>query len=221
MWEMFHASENIAFSVALLLMLLLAVLEVIALLIGMPISDSVESLLPEPDVHVEIGEPSNSSLLTRFLGWLRVGKVPVLMLFVIFLLCFGLLGLFIQNLTNLIFSFLLPSWIAIPVVVFLSLAPVRWIGGVLERLMPTDETTAINEDALLGRTAIIVLGQARKNYPAQAKVKDQHGYTHYIYVEPDTHKETLNQGDQVILLTRNQTVFTAVLNTNPLLSITE
>ncbi len=45
------------------------------------------------------------------LGWLRVGKVPMLMLLIIFLTGFGLIGLALQSLLHDSFSLLLPNWL--------------------------------------------------------------------------------------------------------------
>ncbi|MER8149821.1 hypothetical protein ABS241_20755, partial [Acinetobacter baumannii] len=77
------------------------------------------------------------------------------MLLVVFLVSFGLLGLILQSLLQASFGLMAPAWIAVPVVLFLSLPAVRLGGGILQRLMPRDETTAVSSDSLLGRVAVI------------------------------------------------------------------
>ena len=84
--------------------------------------------------------------------------------------------------------------------------------------MPRDETSAVTEDSLLGRIAVITLGTARVGYPAEAKVRDQHGYSHYIRLEPDSSGCSFDQGSEVLLLTRQGTVYQGILNTNKHLS---
>ena len=79
----------------------------------------------------------------------------------------------------------------------LSLPLLRFGGGVLQKVMPKDETTAVSEDSLIGRVAIITLGQARQGFPAEARVKDQHGYSHYIRLEPDSSDLSFAQGSEV------------------------
>ena len=95
MFSLMLASENMVFSIALVLMLMIAVLEGVAALFGAGMSSALESLLPESELnpHTEVGQIEADTALSRFLGWLRIGEVPILMLLVIFLLCFSLLGL--------------------------------------------------------------------------------------------------------------------------------
>ena len=50
--------------------------------------------------------------------------------------------------------------------------------------MPRDETEAVAEASFIGRDAQIVLGTARAGSPAQAKLQDAFGKTHYIMFEP-------------------------------------
>ncbi|MBV2130866.1 YqiJ family protein [Arsukibacterium indicum] len=214
------ASENLVFSIALVLMLMIAVLEGVAALFGAGMSSALESLLPESELspHTEVGAIEADSALSRFLGWLRIGEVPILMLLVIFLLSFGLAGLLLQGLLHSVTGSLAPGWLAVPVVFLLSLPVVRLGGGVLQAIMPKDETTAVTEDSLLGRIAVITLGTARLNYPAEARVKDQHGYSHYLQLEPDTEGDEFVQGTEVLLLSRQGAVYKGIRNANPHLS---
>lgn len=214
------ASENMAFSIALALMLMIAVLEGVAALFGAGVSSALDSLLPDSDIspHTEVGQIDADTALSRFLGWLRIGEVPLLMLLVVFLLSFGLLGLLLQGAVQNTLGFLVPAWLAVPTVFMLSLPLVRLGGGVLQAIMPRDETSAVSEDSLLGRIAVITLGNARAGYPAEAKVRDQHGYSHYIQLEPDGPDDEFVQGDEVLLLSRQGSVYKAILNPNPHLS---
>lgn len=223
MLQLLLASENLVFSIALLLMLLIGLLELVALLCGSSVSSSLDSLLPEVELspHTEVGQLDADSALSRFFGWLRIGEVPLLMLLVVFLVSFGLLGLILQSLLQASFGLMAPAWIAVPVVLFLSLPAVRLGGGILQHLMPRDETTAVSSDSLLGRVAVITLGTARHQYAAEARVKDQHGYQHYVQVEPDNSEECFEQGSEVLLLTRQGAIYKAIRNDNPLLSETD
>ncbi len=217
MLEMMLASENIAFSVALVLMLMIALLEGAGMLFGLGVSSLLESLLPESDFspHTEVGQLDADSALSRFLGWLRIGQVPLLMLLMVFLLCFSLLGLIAQNILHELFGWLAPGWIAVPLVTLLSLPLVRLIGGLLQWAMPKDETTAVTPESLIGRVAIITLGTATYRFPAEAKVKDQHGYSHYIQLEPDDSSEVFEQGTAVLLLSRAGATYRGIRNSNP------
>ncbi len=72
------------------------------------------------------------------------------------------------------------------------------------KFSPQDESSAIFSEELIGRTATIVLGTAKPNSPAQAKVKDQHGYIHYVMVEPED-DDIFRQG-QVVVLTQKTNI---------------
>jgi hypothetical protein len=220
MLSLMLASENLAFSIALVLMIMIAVLEGLAALLGAGMSSALESLLPESDLspHTEVGQVDADTALSRFLGWLRIGEVPLLMLLVIFLFSFGLSGLLLQGWLQALTGWLAPGWLAVPLVFVASLPLVRLGGGVLQAVMPRDETTAVTEDSLLGRIAVITLGTARQNYPAEARVKDQHGYTHYLQLEPDAEGDEFLQGTEVLLLSRQGAVYKGIKNINPHLS---
>lgn len=220
MLSLMLASENLLFSIALVLMLMIAVLEGVAALFGAGVSSALESLLPESELspHTEVGSADADTALSRFLGWLRIGEVPLLMLLVVFLSAFGLLGLLLQGTLHSLTGSLAPGWLAVPMVFLLSLPLVRLGGGVLQAIMPQDETTAVSADSLLGRIAVITLGTARFQYPAEARVKDQHGYNHYLQLEPDAEGDEFEQGTEVLLLSRQGAVYKGIRNANPHLS---
>lgn len=217
MWELLLASENFAFSVALALMLLIGITEVCALVVGHSLSGSLDSLLPDAELnpHTEVGLTDADGALSRLLGWLRIGQVPLLMLLVIFLFNFGVLGLLLQGVLRAAVGMMLPGWLAAPLVLVASLPGVRFCGGVLQQVMPRDETTAVSDDALIGRAGIITLGIARAETPAEARVKDQHGYNHYLRVVPDIGGQELQQGTSILVVSREGGVYTVIENSNP------
>ena len=86
---------------------------------------------------------------------------------------------------------------------------VRISAALIARIIPKDETTAIHSEDLIGRTAQIILGDAKPNSPAQAKVKDQFGQTHYVLVEPEL-DIVFQQGQEVILTQRTKIGFQAI-----------
>ena len=227
MLQFITASQNMPFTVSLAVMLGIAVLEGVMTLMGAGLSGFLDSLLPEIDADVDVDLGSDSSMgasevpavtpLSKLLGWLRVGKVPVLILLVIFLTGFGLLGLTIQSFVHNTAGFFLPGLVASGIAFFLALPVVRVFGGAISAIMPKDETDAVAEKSLIGRIAVITIGTARKGSPAEAKVKDQHGLTHYVMVEPDLEDDTFASGTAVLLIKQEGSVFKAIENTNPAL----
>ena len=170
---------NIVFTGSLAVMLLIAAVEGVGALIGASVSEHLQSLLPDTDAGAEI-DVSEAALgpFTRALGWLQVGKVPLLMLLVAFLTIFGLGGIVLQTVVKGIFGSYLPPWIAVPAVSVGSLLLLRAASAVLTRVIPMEETDAVTEESFVGMVATITLGTARHGEPAQAKLRDAHGHTH-------------------------------------------
>ncbi len=64
--------------------------------------------------------------------------------------------------------------------------PVVWVvGGRLYKIMPKDETTAVEQKSLAGRVGVVVLGEAQRGSQAEVRVKDGFGQQHYAMAEPD------------------------------------
>lgn len=215
-WQLVNSAHTAPFGIALVLMLFLFVLEVLALAFG-GVNDWVDGLLPdELNPHTELGVDADAGGFVRFLSWLYVGRVPVLMLFVLFLAIFGLTGFVLQAVVSSLLGFYLPVLIAVVAVWFLSLPILRACAGGLYRILPKDETTAIAQSELVGRVGVITLGTATMDNKAEVKVKDTHGQTHYImaYVDGD---ETLTQGDTVLLVAQKGNDFLMIKNVNGVL----
>jgi len=189
---MFLAPETWPFAAATLLLLLVTAVEGLALMLGTNISHWVDNFLPDPTdaVHGAFDKP---------LGWLHVGRVPVLVLLVVFLAAFALTGFALNMVFHRLFGVWLTTWIAVPIAIVTALPIVRILGAGLARVIPADETFAVTLDSLVGRVATVVSGTARHGYPAQAKVTSQHGQTHYIMVEPDG-DGTFEYGASVLLV---------------------
>lgn len=226
MLEFILAPENLAFTVALAVMLGIALLEGTLTLLGLGLSGLLDDLIPEslqPDLDLEIGgdldvdagEVGAPSALSRLLGWMCVGRVPVLVLLVAFLTSFGLAGLFVQHTLQTVTGFLLPVWLAWVPALVLAMPFTRLIGRGLARIVPADETSAVSSETFIGRVATITLGTASPGNPAQARLTDQHGQSHYVMVQPDQAEESFNQGTSVLLVSREGVAFNAIRNTNP------
>jgi hypothetical protein len=203
----FLAPETWPFAAATLLLLLITAIEGLALLFGTHLSGYVDHLLPDPD-HIDGG-------LDRALSWLHFGRVPVLVLIVLFLATFALTGFALNMVIHWIFGFWLTSLLSVPVAVVTALPIVRILGAGIARAIPKEETYAVTLDTLVGRVATIVSGTARSGYPAQAKVVNQHGQTLYVMVEPDA-GGTFESGTSVLLVRQiSGTRFAAIVNPRP------
>lgn len=212
MWELFIHPSNLFFSVSLCLMLLLGIVEALLLIAGATSQGFLDQFIPNqlfeaqhPDVNLD----TDQSFFIQLLDWLYIGRIPVLVWLIIFLTTFGLFGLISQGFFYHFTESYFPLWIIVPASLILCMPIVRIVSAVIAKILPQDETTAIHSDELIGLTAEIVLGEAKLNYPAQAKVKDQHGLTHYILVEPETDL-VFTQGQSVILTQKTKIGFQAI-----------
>ncbi|MDO4640964.1 MAG: YqiJ family protein [Neisseria sp.] len=214
MWDLINAPQTEIFGIAVMLMLMLGVLEVCSLLLG-GVSDWLDNMLPDSlsDAgHAEVGlDAADAGAFIRFLSWLYVGKLPVLMLMVVFLAVFGLLGYLLQGCLKNVFGFYLNGWLAAIAVWLVSLPVVRVTAGGLYRIMPKDETTAVEQKSLVGRVGVVVLGEARPGSPAEVRVKDGFGQQHYVMAEPDGDL-ILKQGEAVLLVALSGNTFKAIAN---------
>jgi hypothetical protein len=189
MLETIAAPANLPFSVALLVMLMIGAVEALGL--------GAAAAHLDTDADLDGGGD--------LLGWLGVGRVPLLMLLVLFLAFFGFAGLAVQQ-----FAGPLTLWIAVPAAAAAAL-PLTGLGARgLARIMPGDETTAISLDSLVGRKGTITVGTARRGSPAQARVKDVHGQVHYVMVEPYDDAHAFGEGETVRLDRRDGNIFIAL-----------
>jgi hypothetical protein len=206
-------AANLPFSLSLAVMILFVLLEAISLSLGAGLSGIIGSLLPDldPDLDLDLDLPDNSpATFTQILSWFRVGEVPLLMLLLVALTTFGISGLLLQALVQMITGNMLPPLIAIIPACFCAVPFIRVIGGLLNKYMPKDETWAVSEDSLIGRSAIILTGTATQGKPVQAKVRDEHQQAHYILVEPELPEESFNAGETVIVSGKQSAIFQAV-----------
>jgi hypothetical protein len=219
------ADQNLPFAVALALMLIIAILEGAATFLGAGISGVLDSLLPDldfdlgVDVDADLDMPGvgSPSILTSIMAWLRLGQVPALVLLVIFLTSFGLVGYGLQMIFVETVGVMLPSLLAGVVAFVFALPIVRVGGGILVKIMPKDETDAVAEESFIGLVAVVTLGAARAGSAAQGKLKDRHGQTHYVMIEPDNEDEMFPQGTEVLLVKHSGAIFKAIRNTNEVL----
>ena len=188
MLDFLAAPANLPFAVSLTVMVLIGLVEALG--------------LGASAAHLDIDADAHAGDL---LGWLGIGQVPLLMLLVVFLAAFGLIGLAVQQAVGP-FSPAIASAIAAAVAF-----PATGIGARgLARIMPRDETTAVSLDTLVGKRGTITIGTARRGSPAQARVKDVHGQSHYVMVEPQEEEHPFAQGETVLLVRRDGNIFTAL-----------
>jgi len=183
------ATENIVFVSAIVLMLLIGAVQAIGIAGDFDL-----------DIHGD----------ADLLGWLGLGRLPLLMLLAIFLALFGMIGLIGQHLLLDFAGAMLSPLIAAPAAFLASLPLTGFAARWLAPLLPRDQSSAVPLDALTGSFARIVTGVARSGSPARARVEDAYGQAHYVMVEPDNAGQTLEEGETILLVRREDHVFRAI-----------
>ncbi|MCB8837809.1 OB-fold-containig protein [Aurantimonas sp. VKM B-3413] len=198
------------FTLALCGVLAIALLEALSAILGHSLSGLVDDAVPdisashpEMDAHLEVEGGHGAFEGSHFdaaLSWLSFGRVPLLVLVILFLLGFGGTGFVLQVAAANLFSAALPPGLAaIPAVAGGGLF-MRFLGRAIGRVIPKEETAAISRESFVGRMGIVSAGTARTGLPAQIRITDEHGTTHYLLAEPDDEGDAIETGTPVIVI---------------------
>ena len=101
--NLFTAPETLPFGIAVALIVAIALLEGFGMLVALSPSNLIDDWLPDVD---------SDSGLDRVLGWLHLGRVPALVLLILFLLGYALFGYGLQKVAFNLLGGFLPAWVA-------------------------------------------------------------------------------------------------------------
>lgn len=221
MFETFLEPQSLPFSIALTVVAVLFLLEILSSVLGFSVLgagaegaevdldvdadfdlstgldvdlDAAEFDMDGPDMADTPDSPAG------LLGWLGVRGVPFLIWFVSFLTMFGLFGLLLQAGLSSVIGKALPAFVASALVFVPALAVTRIISNWVALLMPKTETTALRSRHLGGYSGTITQGRASRGKPAEVKIKDRFGNTHYLRVEPLEDDAVFEQGQDVTVI---------------------
>ena len=192
--------HNMPFAAALGLMLVLAVIQLIG------IADFGDA---DVDLDADGDGLPDAGMFDGLLTLLGIGRVPLTIWLALFLFLFAGIGLSIQELAQSLTGGPLYSWLAALIAGVAALPVTGIFARPLGRILPKDHTTAVSTESLVGRRATISIGVARTGSPARARVKDVHGQTHRVMVEPHEAASELHEGDEVLLVRREGNQFYA------------
>lgn len=223
------APQNLPFTIALAIMFAIGLLEGVSTVLGFGLSSFIDSILPDVDLDFDVdadldadvdldgdapdlSEVGSATALSRLFGWLNIGRVPVLVLLVLFLFGFGISGLVVQSVVDNNFGGLLPGVVATLPALFIGIFFMKFLGRMIARIVPKEESEAVSEKSFVGRVAVITTGRAKVGQPAQGKVYDRHGHPHYVMIEPEAAEDIFETGRQVLLVKQSGARFIAIVN---------
>lgn len=220
------------FAISIAAMLMLGFLELILAMGGFGMMGALDNLVPDDwdldadldvdagvDMDADVGADMDAdadvgggagAFLQMVLGFFGVGKVPLLVVIVAFLTSFGLAGYATQMVMHGISGYYLPALLASIPAFFGGSFATRYLAIGLGRLVPDIETEAVDSKTFIGRTAVLTLGEARAGKPAQGKLRDHNGQAHYLLIEPDQTDVIFREGDQVLLVSQQGSIFKAI-----------
>lgn len=209
-WDIVLLPESSAFTISIQIVLILFVVEIIDLVfIGGILGTAMDNLIDfdldadvdsdfDTDLDADLDADLEPSFAHRLLSWLYVGKVPIMVLTIILLTSFGLIGWALQYGVYMILGGPLPSLIAVFASLFIGLIATHYIAMPLARFMPSDESYAVDANLLVGLTAKITQGTARRDLSARAVVSTENG-TMNVQVIPAEEGVSYPRGTRVVL----------------------
>ena len=197
MFDFLFLSHNLPFSIPLAVIVVLTTFEVLTLMLGVSMLNILDDFI---DFEIDVDNGMSSSGIGHLIC---IDKVPFVIWLCIFLGCFGVTGVALNQISTEIFVTPLPFWVSVPTAFFVGLIPARVFAKIVGRFMPKVESSAIDIDALAGAIGQITIGKATFENPAEAKVNDQHQQIHYVMVRPGRGEE-LSQGEDLVLFEKGQ-----------------
>jgi hypothetical protein len=192
------AAYNMPFAAALVLMVLLGVVQALGL----------GSLFGDADLDADTD--AGGGFADGLVSFLGIGRVPFMIWLTTFLFLFAAVGVGIQALADGLLGAPLDRWLAAAIAAVAAVPVNGLVVRPIAAILPGDETTAVGLDSLVGRRARIVTGRAAAGYPARAQVHDHHGQPHHVMVEPHEAGSEMLEGDEVLLVRRENETFYGV-----------
>lgn len=204
-FSLFTVVETLPFGVALGIIVGIAVIEGVGAFLATSPSAWLEEFLPQKDLDAD-------GIIDGPLGWLHVGKVPLLVLLILFLLGFALGGYVLQLFARGLLGGYMPAWIASVPAFLIGLSTVRGLGALIAYIVPKDETSAVSDQTLIGRTGVVSGGVAKRGLAAQVRIRDAYGRAHYLMVEPDLDDDEFAEGTAVLIVKKAGAIYRAIRN---------
>jgi hypothetical protein len=201
------APETRPFLVAALILIALIGVELIGLLVGLSASHWIDhSIASDVDGHVAGG-----------LDWLNAGRVPLLILIMLLLGGFAATGFIAAAVAHALWV-PLPALATSAIAVVATLPVVRAASRTIARVLPHDETYAVEPADFVGRTAEVTVGPLDSGIPGRVKLLDAHGNWHFPRARAAKGQAPMAVGTTVLLVDRNGSTFLAIPAPNDLLN---
>ena len=133
-------------------------------------------------------EADGDSGLGGLFLWINAGRLPLLVLIILALGVFAIAGFFLQGLAHGV-GLSIPASIAAIAAAGFSLPVIRLTSRGIARIIPRDETYAVDEADFIGHVAEVSIGPLDQGLPGRVRLKDVFGNWHSLVARagPELH----------------------------------
>ncbi|OCK56682.1 OB-fold-containig protein [Bradyrhizobium sp. LMTR 3] len=189
------------FAIAAAIMLALGGIELLATLVGFSISE-----LLGKEVTVE---SDHANGLGGLFLWINAGRLPLLILIILALGTFSIAGFFLQGLAHGV-GISVPISIAALAAAACSIPAIRVTSRGIAKIIPRDETYAVDEADFIGHVAEVSIGPLDQGLPGRVRLKDVFGNWHSLVARASPESVPLPVGASVLLVDRDAKSFIAI-----------
>ena len=189
------------FAISAAIMLTLGGIELLTMIVGFSISELIgKEFALESESHSAIGG--------LFL-WINAGRLPLLILLILALGVFAIAGFLLQAVAHSVGT-AVPVALAALAAFAISLPAIRVTSRGIARIIPRDETDAVDEADFVGHVAEVSIGPLDQGLPGRVRLKDVFGNWHSVAARASPESTPLPVGASVLLVDRDARCFIAI-----------
>lgn len=200
---LFLAPECLPFAIGAVMLAALTAIEMLCMLMGFSLGETIDKGLGMDGMHHD--HPGGTGIF----DWLNAGGVPILVLLLLSLGLFSIAGFVIQAVAHAFWG-LLPAAAASVAAFVLALPAVRVSSELVARIVPRDETYAVEPAEFVGRSAEVTIGPLDQGLPGRVRLKDQHSNWHTLRARAAPDQPPIAIGATVLLVDIAGGIFIAI-----------
>ena len=189
------------FAISAAIMVALGGIELLTMIVGFSISELIgKDFALETESHSAIGG--------LFL-WINAGRLPLLILLILALGVFAIAGFLLQAVAHSIGT-AVPVTLAALAAAAIILPAIRVTSRGIARIIPRDETYAVDEADFVGHVGEVSIGPLDQGLPGKVRLKDVFGNWHSVAARASPESTPLPVGASVLLVDRDARSFIAI-----------
>ncbi len=209
MFAFFFSDINLPYTIAISIVFLFMLIEILGLIIGLSLLEMFDNLSPF-DLDADGALSVEGGGLTSVFDWLCINRLPMLIWIILLLTHFAITGFSLNFIALSFFQWQPSLYISIPVALCIALVLTHFIGAVVARTIPSNDSSAVSTTAFNGKLARITIGTATKGNPAEAVLVDDNNQKYYVMVEPGYEHESFPQGTEVVIVEKLESSWLAI-----------